>query len=218
MVTWDIWYIYEGFLVWIIHLTCLSRESISLICTTSLSILVFIVCLTYLPHVYMYLCSSYCLLYACFQFQIHRYTWFTVVPLISLMLFVITCTCILGPHHLIMYTCTYYARQLASLYVLAGLCLTILDFDVQILETGHWWPYCSWSECAADPSVTIRVQQKFGSSPQLFLPFPLLFGSRDPSFCSWASLSFFISLYDVLSFCISLHMMYFCISSDVIFL
>jgi len=37
------------------------------------------------------------------------------------MLFVITCTCILGPHHLIMYTCTCYARHLALLYVLAGL-------------------------------------------------------------------------------------------------
>jgi len=29
------------------------------------------------------------------------------------MLFVITCTCILGPHHLIMYTCICYARYLA---------------------------------------------------------------------------------------------------------
>jgi len=64
------------------------------------------------------------------------------------MLFVITCTCILGPHHLIMYTCICYARQLASLYVLVGLRLTTLHSHVQILETGHWWPCCSWSECA----------------------------------------------------------------------
>ena len=61
--------------------------------------------------------------------------------------------------------------------------------------------YCSWSEYAADPSVTIGVQQMLGSSSQLFLPVPLLFGSRDLSCCSWAPLNF----------CISLHMMYFCI-------
>ena len=64
-----------------------------------------------------------------------------------------------------------------------------------------WWPYCSWSECAVNPSVTIGVQQKLGLSPQLFLSVPLLFGSRDPSCCSWVPLSF----------CISLHMMCFCI-------
>jgi len=65
--------------------------------------------------------------YVCFQLQIHRHTWFTVVLLISLMLFVITCTCILGPHHLIMHTCACYAHHLALLYVLTGLRLTTLD-------------------------------------------------------------------------------------------
>jgi len=86
----------------------------------------------------MFICTYalHTALYACFQFQIHRYIWFTVVPLISLMLFFITCTCILGPLYLIMYTCTCYARQLASLYVLAGLRLTTLNSHVQILETG----------------------------------------------------------------------------------
>jgi len=110
--------------------------------------------------------------YACFQFQIHRYKWFTVVPSISLMLFVILCTCILGPHHLIMHTSTCYTRHLALLYVLVGLCLTTLDSHVQILEIEPWWPCCSRSECAADPPVVVRVQQKLGrrrnSSFQLF--------------------------------------------------
>ena len=147
--------------------------------------------------------------YECFSFQIHRYTWFTVVPLISFMLLVIACTCMPEPHHLIMYTCAWYARHLALSYVLAGLHLTTLDPHVQILETGPWWPCCSWSECAADPSVTIGVQQKLGSLPQLFLPVPLLFGSRDPSWYSWAPLSF----------CISLHILYsFVFFGDIIFL
>jgi len=81
------------------------------------------------------------------------------------MSFVISCTCILGSHHLIMYTYTCYAHHLASLYVLAGLHLTTLDSHVQILETGPWRPCCSRSECTADPSVMIGVQQKLGSTP-----------------------------------------------------
>ena len=97
--------------------------------------------------------------YACFHFQIHRYIWSTVVPLISLMLFVITCTCILGPHHLIMHTCTCYARHLALLYVLAGLRLTTLDSHVQILETGLWWPCCSRSECGSTVVIYIPTEK-----------------------------------------------------------
>jgi len=42
---------------------------------------------------------------------------FTVIFLILL---VISCTCMPGPHHLIMYTCACYARHLASFFVLAG--------------------------------------------------------------------------------------------------
>ena len=38
----------------------------------------------------------------------------------SSMLLVISCTCVPGPHHLIMYTCACYARHLALFYVLAG--------------------------------------------------------------------------------------------------
>ena len=53
-----------------------------------------------------------------------------------------------------------------------GLHLTTLDSHVQILEFGPWWSFCTWSECAADPPVVIRVQQKLGhrhsSSSQLF--------------------------------------------------
>ena len=121
----------------------------------------------------MYLCSSYCLL-CMFQFQIYRYTWFTVVLLISLILFVNSYTCILGPHHLIMYTYTCYARHLALLYVLIGLRLTTLDSHVQIKDTGPWWPYYSWSEYAADSSMTVGAQQMLGLSSQLFLLVPLL--------------------------------------------
>ena len=81
--------------------------------------------------------------YACFLIQIHRYTWFTVVPLISLVLLVISCTCMPGLYHLIMYTCACYARHLALLYVLARLHLTTQNSHVQILEPGLWWPYCA---------------------------------------------------------------------------
>jgi len=110
--------------------------------------------------------------YSCFLIQTYRYTWFTVVPLISFILFVIAFTCMPESYYLIMYTCAWYARHLALSYVLTGLHLTTLDSHVQILETGPWWPSCSLSECAADPSVTTRVQQKLGhrrsSSVQLF--------------------------------------------------
>jgi len=61
------------------------------------------------------------ILYSCFLIQTYRYTWFTVVPLISFMLLVIAGTCMPGPHHLIMYTVTSWARQLALSYVLARL-------------------------------------------------------------------------------------------------
>ena len=123
------------------------------------------------------------------------------------MLYVITCTCILGPHHLIMYTCTCYARHLALLYVLAGLRLTTLNSHVQILKTRPWRPCCSRLECAADPSVTIGVQKKFGSSPQLYLPVPLLFSSETP-LVAREHLSVFVYLFIYCTFVSS---------SDVIF-
>jgi len=193
MATWDVWYIDEGFLIWIIPLTYLSRESIIWACTTS-----FIHTCIYRMFNLFTACTYtlHTAFYVCFQFQIHRYIWFIVVPLIPPY---VICTCILGPHHLIMYMCTCYARHLTLLYVLVGFRLTTLDSHIQILETRPWWPYCRWSECVVDPSVMIGVQQKLGFSPQLFLPVSLLFSSQDLSFCSWAPLSF----------CISLFMMYF---------
>ena len=117
MAIWDMWYIDEHFLVWIFPLTYLSRKFIIWACTTSFvhtciyrMFKLFTAC-TYALHTAFY---------ACFQFQIHQYTWFTVVPLISLMLLIIFCTRMPVPHHLIMYTCACYARHLALLYVLAG--------------------------------------------------------------------------------------------------
>jgi len=69
MATWDMWYIDESFLIWIIPLTYQSRESIIWACTTSFvhtctyrMFNVFIACLIYLSHVYVYLCFSYCFL------------------------------------------------------------------------------------------------------------------------------------------------------------
>ena len=159
MATWCMWYTDEGFLVWIIPFTYLSRESIIWACTTS-----FVHARIYRMF-NLFTACTYALYTAFF------YTWFTVILLIYLMLFVITCTCILGPRHLIMYTCTCYARHLA-LYMYCGLHLPTLNSHVQILETGPWWPYWSRSECAADPPVVIRVQQKLrrrrSSSFQLF--------------------------------------------------
>ena len=153
--------VYKWGFFWIIPLMYQFRESIIWACTTSFvhtciyrMFNLFAVC-TYALHTAFH---------ACFQFQIHRYIWFTVVPLISLMSLVISCTCILGSHHLIMYMYTCYARHLASLYLLAGLRLRILNSHVQILETGRWRPCCSRSECAANPSRTIGVQQKLESS------------------------------------------------------
>jgi len=116
----------------------------------------------------MFICSSYCLLcmFSVSDSSIYMIYWRSFNFLILL---VISCTCIPGPHHLIMYTCACYARHLTLLYVLTGLRLTTLNSHVQILETGPWWPCCIWSEYAADLFVTIGVQQKLGSSPQLFL-------------------------------------------------
>ena len=53
-----------------------------------------------------------------------------------------------------------------------GLHLTTLNSHVQILEPGLWWLSCNWSECAVDPPMVVRVQQKLrrrrSSSFQLF--------------------------------------------------
>ena len=138
--------------------------------------------------------------YACFQFQIHRYTWFTVVPLISLMLLVIACTCMPGPHHLIMYTCACHARHLALLYVLTGVATT-LDSHVQILETGPWWPCCSWSEYAANFFRDDR------SAAETWIIVAALPSSSSPV---WFSRPLLL-LVSISQLCISLRIMYSCI-------
>ena len=122
MVTSDMWYIDESFHVWIIPLTYLSYESIIWACTTSLFILIFIACLLYLSHVchilshdYVYL-ALYTVFHACFSdldLLIYMYLLDLRFTVIFLILLVISCTCMPGPHHLIMYTCACYARHLA---------------------------------------------------------------------------------------------------------
>ena len=88
----------------------------------------------------MYLCSLYYLL--C-MFSVSDSSIYMIYCR-SFMLLVITCTCMLGPPHLIMYTCACYARHLALSYVLAGVANNPGP-HVQILETGPWRPCCTWS-------------------------------------------------------------------------
>ena len=110
MVTSDIWYIDEGFLVWIIPLTYLSCESIIWACTTNFvhtciyrMFNVFIACL-YVPM----LSTPFSMHVFRFRLMIYMYLLhfeFTVVSLISFMSLVIACTCMFESHHLIMHTC-----------------------------------------------------------------------------------------------------------------
>ena len=87
-------------------------------------------------------------------------------------------------------------------FVLAGLHLTTLNSHVQSLESGPWWPYYSWSECAADPSVAIGLQQKLGHRHS----------SSSRSTPVWLSrpLLLLVSISQLL-LCISLRVLYFCI-------
>ena len=129
LATWDMWYIDEGFLIWIILMTYQSRESIIWACTTDFvhtciyhMFSISIACLVYLSHVYVYLCPLY-RFHACFLIQIY---WYTCIYLISdllsfpIWLLIIACTYIPEPHYLIRYTCAWYAHYLALSYVLAG--------------------------------------------------------------------------------------------------
>ena len=109
-----------------------------------------------------------------------------------------------------LYTCAWYARHWALLYVLAGLHLTTLDSHVQILEPGVWWLGCNWSECAADPPVVVRVQQKLRRRRRSSFQFLFCLTLEALPCCSWASLSFYyvyLFMYCTLVF-----------SGDVIFL
>jgi len=157
LATWKMWYIDEGFLVWIIPWRIYPVNPESEIVQLVLSILIVIACLIYLSHVYMYLCFSYCLL-CIFPFQTHRYTWFTVIPLISFVLLVVAYICMPGSHHLIMYTCDcLLCTPFGFIICTRRVASTTLYSHIQILELGPWWPYCSWSECTTNPSMATKV-------------------------------------------------------------
>ena len=167
-----------GLSPWCINLVNLESEIVQLV----LSILVFITYLIYLPHVYMYLCSSYCLLCMflvsdssiymiyCRSFKfsyviccyLYLHTWITSLDHVHVYLL---CT----PSGFII--CT---RRVAS---------DNPRFSCPDPRDRTLVAFCSRSKGAADPSVTIGAQQKLGLSSQLFLSVPLLFGSRDPSCC-----------------------------------
>ena len=93
-----------------------------------------------------------------------------------------------------------HATWLYHIYSLAWLHLRILDPHVQILESGPWWPYCSWSECVAlwwsecSRSLDVAVALPPSSSPDwLSRPLLLLLSTSQ------------------LLLCISLCIMYFCV-------
>jgi len=110
MATWDMRYIDEGFLVWIIPLTYQSRESIIWACTTSFvhtciyrmfNIFIACLCVPMLSTPF----SMHVFWFKLIDIHVFTHFGFTVVPLISFMLLVIACTCMPEPRHLIMYTC-----------------------------------------------------------------------------------------------------------------
>ena len=195
------WYIDEGFLIWIIPLTYLSREPIIWACTTSFvhkciyhMFNLFITCLIYLLHVYVYLCSPYCFLCMLSDSDLLIYMIYyrsCKFPLCYLLLLVPACL-----DH-ITWSCTRVPVMHAiRLYYMCSLgLLTTLDSHVQILKSSPWWSCCSWSECAADPPVEIGVQQKLGhchsSSSQLFsylaLKVPLAARERLSAFVMYIS-------------------------------
>ena len=126
-------------------------------------------------------------LYNCFSYS---YLTYCLISCTYVLIFTIHFFCTRVPD--------MHATWLYHMYSL-GCFLTNLNAHIQIIESGPGWPRCNWSECAVDPSVTIGAQQKFGLSPQLFLPVPLLIGSLDPSYCSWAPLSFvYLFIYCIL--------------------
>jgi len=62
-----------------------------------------------------------------------------------------------------------------------GYFLTTLDLHVQILESELWWPYCSWSECTTEASISGCLL----GAPFLLAPFDQL--ARFSSFYSYKS-------------------------------
>ena len=89
MATWGMWYIDESFLIWIIPLTYRSHEFIIWAFTTSFVYLVFIACLMYLSHAYLYLSSRHRFPFMFSNSDLSIYVYlldfeFTIVPLISI--------------------------------------------------------------------------------------------------------------------------------------
>jgi len=134
MATWDMWYIDEGFLIWIIPLTYRSCESIIWAYTTGFvhtciyrMFNVFIACLFVLK------LSTLFSMHA-FWFRlidVHVFTWFRIYCR-SFNFFYVTYHC-LCPLNDITWSCTRvsaWARHLALSYVLVGLHLTTLNSHI----------------------------------------------------------------------------------------
>ena len=140
MVTWDMWYIDEGFLIWIISLTYLSRESIIWACTTSFVH-------TYIYRMFnLFTACTYALhtaFYAYFQFQIYCRS-FNFPYVICYYLYLHTWTTSLDHVHVCL-LCTPFG----FIYVLAG-CI--------------WQPWIlmsrSWSLDHGDLAVADQITQR----------------------------------------------------------
>ena len=207
MAIWDMWYIDEGFLIWIIPLTYLFCESIIWDCTTSFVHTYIYRMFNLLPHIYMYLCSLYCLLCmfsvsdsSIYMIYCHS---FNLPYVICYYLYLHTWTTSLDHVHFYL-LCTPFG----FIYVLAGLHLTALDSYVQILVPGPWWLTVAdqstqrilpwWSECSK--SLDVVAALPFSSSPV------------------WLSRSLLLYREYLFVMYISSCIVFFCILSDVIFL
>ena len=150
-----------------------------------LSILVFIRCLIYLSHIYLYLNPRHC--FQCMlsdsDLLIYMYLLdfrFIIVPLIFIY---VTSNClylyawITSLDHVHVWL-PEHANWLYLMYSL-GCFLTALDPHVQILKSGPWWPYCSWSEYAAEAWISSCLP-----IPSFFQP-PLDRLARFSSCYSW---------------------------------
>jgi len=127
MVIWDIWFIDEGFLVWIIPLVYQSHESIIWACTASFVHTCIYRMLDISSHVYMCQCSRHHILMHVFWFRFINtnvltwfqiYYWFSDFQLCYWLLPLSVCL-----NH-ITWSCTRvtaWARQLVLSYVLVGL-------------------------------------------------------------------------------------------------
>jgi len=130
--TLGVWYIHEGFLVWIVPSTYQFHEPIIWACISSF-VHTYIYCLFDVSsHVYMCLCSWHHFLCMFFNSDLSIYMYLLDFALLlilwfSFMLLVIVCTCMLEPHHLIMYTCDYQSM--------------LIDFILQTRWVVFWQPW-----------------------------------------------------------------------------